>query len=457
MTVTVRFAPSPTGFLHIGNARPALINWLFALRREGRFILRYDDTDKERSTEEFASAIAEDLGWLGIAPHESFRQSDRLPLYDAAAEKLKAAGLLYPCYETSDELERRRARARALGRPPVYDRAALKLGDEERARLEAEGRRPHWRFLLPNHDGDPFVTRRVERSWDDLCRGAQSIDLASLSDPVLVREDGSYLYTLPSIVDDIAAGVTHVIRGEDHVANTGVQIAIFEALDAAPPVFGHHNLLTTISGEGLSKRKGALSLRSLREDGFEPMAVASLAVLTGTSHAVEPAESLHQLSEVFDLADVSRSSAKFDPQELRPLNAKLVHSLPYADVAERLSGLGIAETHPGGEAFWLAVRENCETVADAARWWRAVTSPQPLPVAEDDATFLREAAELLPPEPYDETTWGAWTGALKERTGRKGRGLFLPLRKALTGEEHGPDMKALLPLIGQRNSAARLS
>lgn len=457
MTVTVRFAPSPTGFLHIGNARPALINWLFALRREGRFILRYDDTDKERSTDEFASAIAEDLGWLGIAPHESFRQSDRLPLYDAAAEKLKAAGLLYPCYETPDELERRRARARALGRPPVYDRAALKLSDEERARLEAEGRRPHWRFLLPNHDGDPFVTRRVERSWDDLCRGAQSIDLASLSDPVLVREDGSYLYTLPSIVDDIAAGVTHVIRGEDHVANTGVQIAIFEALDAAPPVFGHHNLLTTISGEGLSKRKGALSLRSLREEGFEPMAVASLAVLTGTSHAVEPAESLQQLAEVFDLADVSRSSAKFDPQELRPLNAKLVHSLPYADVAERLAGLGIAEAHPGGEAFWLAVRENCETVADAARWWRAVTSPQPLPVAEDDATFLREAAELLPPEPYDETTWGAWTGALKERTGRKGRGLFLPLRKALTGEEHGPDMKALLPLIGQRNSAARLS
>ena len=346
MTVTVRFAPSPTGFLHIGNARPALINWLFALRREGRFILRYDDTDKERSTEEFAAAIAEDLGWLGIVPHESFRQSDRLPLYDAAAEKLKAAGLLYPCYETSDELERRRARARALGRPPVYDRAALKLGDDDRARLEAEGRRPHWRFLLPNHDGDPFVTRRVERSWDDLCRGAQSIDLASLSDPVLVREDGSYLYTLPSIVDDIAAGVTHVIRGEDHVANTGVQIAIFEALDASPPVFGHHNLLTTVSGEGLSKRKGALSLRSLREDGFEPMAVASLAVLTGTSHAVEPAESLERLAEIFDLADVSRSSAKFDPEELRPLNAKLVQSLPYADVAERLSGLGIADAQP---------------------------------------------------------------------------------------------------------------
>ncbi|WP_186389366.1 glutamate--tRNA ligase [Stappia sp. TSB10P1A] len=457
MTVTVRFAPSPTGFLHIGNARPALINWLFALRREGRFILRYDDTDKERSSEEFAAAIAEDLGWLGIAPHESFRQSDRLPLYDAAAEKLKAAGLLYPCFETADELERRRARARALGRPPVYDRAALKLGDEERARLESEGRRPHWRFLLPNHDGDPFVTRRVERSWDDLCRGAQNIDLASLSDPVLVREDGSYLYTLPSIVDDIAAGVTHVIRGEDHVANTGVQIAIFEALGAAPPAFGHHNLLTTVSGEGLSKRKGALSLRSLREEGVEPMAVASLAVLTGTSHAVEPAESLARLAEVFDLADVSRSSAKFDPQELRPLNAKLVHALSYADVAARLSAMGILDAPPGGEAFWLAVRENCETVADAARWWRAVTAPQPLPVAEEDRAFLVEAADLLPQEPYDETTWGAWTGALKERTGRKGRGLFLPLRKALTGEEHGPDMKALLPLIGQRNSAARLS
>ncbi|WP_029057395.1 glutamate--tRNA ligase [Stappia stellulata] len=452
MTVTVRFAPSPTGFLHIGNARPALMNWLFALREGGRFVLRYDDTDRDRSTAEFADAIGEDLAWLGIRPHESFRQSERIAQYDAAAEKLRAAGLLYPCYETAEELERRRGRARALGRPPIYDRAALKLTDAERSALEAEGRQPHWRFLLPNHDGDPFVTRRADVSWSDLCRGEQTIDLASLSDPVLIRADGSYLYTLPSIVDDIASGITHVIRGEDHVANTAVQLAIFKALDAAPPVFAHHNLLTTVSGEGLSKRKGALSLRSLREAGFEPMAVASLAVLSGTSHSIEPADTMAALAEMVSLADVSRSAAKFNPEDLRPLNARLVHRLPFDAVADRLQALGIA----GGAGFWEAVRENCETVGDAARWWRAVNDPQPLPVAPEDAGYLARAAELLPKEPWDDTTWGAWTGALKAETGRKGKGLFLPLRKALTGEAHGPDMKALLPLIGRRNSVARL-
>ncbi|MHC5653309.1 glutamate--tRNA ligase [Stappia sp. ICDLI1TA098] len=453
MTVTVRFAPSPTGFLHIGNARPALMNWLFALREGGRFILRYDDTDRERSTQAFADAIAGDLDWLGIRPHESFRQSERIALYDAAAARLKAAGLLYACYETADELERRRARARALGRPPVYDRAGLKLTDADRAKLEAEGRVAHWRFLLPNFETDPFETRRTEVSWDDLCRGAQSVDLASLSDPVLIREDGTYLYTLPSIVDDIAAGVSHVIRGEDHVANTAVQIAIFQALEATPPVFAHHNLLTTVSGEGLSKRKGALSLRSLKEEGVEPMAVASLAVLTGTSHAIEPAESLAALAGMIELADVSRSSAKFDPSDLRPLNARLVHALAFDAVAERLAELGVG----GGAAFWLAVRENCEIVADAARWWKAVDAPARVTPDAGDADYLALAARTLPQEPWDETTWGTWTAALKAESGRKGKALFLPLRKALTGEDHGPDMKWLLPLIGRCNSVARLS
>jgi glutamyl-tRNA synthetase len=431
MTATVRFAPSPTGFLHIGNARPALMNWLFALREGGRFVLRYDDTDRERSTAEFAEAISEDLAWLGIHPHESFRQSERIAQYDAAAERLRAAGLLYPCYETAEELERRRGRARALGRPPVYDRAALKLSDEDRAALEAEGRKPHWRFLLPNHDGDPFVTRRSECSWSDLCRGEQTIDLASLSDPVLIRADGTYLYTLPSIVDDIASGITHVIRGEDHVANTAVQLAIFKALEATPPVFAHHNLLTTVSGEGLSKRKGALSLRSLREAGFEPMAVASLAVLSGTSHSIEPAETMAALAEMVSLADVSRSAAKFNPDDLRPLNARLVHRLPFEAVADRLQALGVA----GGAAFWEAVRENCETVGDAARWWRAVSDPQALAVDPEDADYLARAAELLPAEPWDDTTWGTWTAALKAKTGRKGKALFLPRRGARPGHE----------------------
>ncbi|MTI00334.1 glutamate--tRNA ligase [Roseibium sp. RKSG952] len=452
MTTTVRFAPSPTGHIHIGNSRTALFNWLYAKKSGGTFILRFDDTDTERSRAEFADAIATDLQWLGINPDRIERQSARVESYDLAAEKLKAAGLLYPCYETPEELDRRRSRARALGRPPVYDRAGLKLTNDERAAFEAEGRRPHWRFVLPNHDGDPFVTRRTEVSWEDLCRGAQSVDLASLSDPVLIREDGTYLYTLPSIVDDIDMGVSHVIRGEDHVANTGVQIAIFEALEAKAPVFGHHNLLTTRDGEGLSKRKGALSIGSLRDAGLEPMSVASLAVLTGTSHAVEPMADLEALAEAFDLASVSRSSAKFDPEEVNGLNARLVHDMPYTAVSGRLTRLGIV----GGEAFWLAVRGNCGKVADAQVYWQIVTGPVEGIVGDDDQDLIAAAREALPDGDITEETWSAWTGDLKARTGRKGKALFMPLRKALTGLEHGPDMKVLLPLIGRQSVLQRL-
>lgn len=452
MTVTVRFAPSPTGHIHLGNSRPALFNWLFAKKEGGRFILRFDDTDLERSKQEYADSIETDLRWLGIEPDVIERQSARVASYDAAAEKLKQDGLLYPCYETPDELERRRSRQRALGRPPVYDRAGLKQTADERATFEAEGRKPHWRFVLPNHDGDPFATKRTDVTWTDLCRGEQSVDLASLSDPVLIRADGTYLYTLPSIVDDIDMGVTHVIRGEDHVANTGVQIAIFKALGAKAPIFGHHNLLTTRDGEGLSKRKGALSIGSLREDGLEPMAVASLAVLTGTSQAVEPLTDMAALTDKFDLASVSRSSAKFDPEELKSLNARLVHDLPFDAVKDRLEALQIG----GGAAFWDTVRGNCDTVGDAAPYWAILTGPVTGRIEEEDREFLSSAAALLPDGDVTEETWGAWTSALKAETGRKGRGLFMPLRRVLTGLDHGPDMKAMLPLIGRHNILDRL-
>ncbi len=385
-------------------------------------------------------------------PDRIERQSERVASYDAAAQKLKDAGLLYPCYETPDELERRRSRQRALGRPPVYDRTGLKLSDEERAAFEAEGRKPHWRFVLPNHDGDPLQTKRTDVTWNDLCRGQQSIDLASLSDPVLVRADGTYLYTFTSIVDDIDMAVTHIIRGEDHVSNTGVQIAIFEALGAIPPVFGHHNLLTTVDGEGLSKRKGALSLGSLREEGLEPMAVASLAVLTGTSQAVEPVQTMDALVKKFDLASVSKSAAKFDPEELKTLNAKLVHDLPFEAVRERLEGLGIT----GGKAFWTAVRGNCAVVADAIGYWSVVTGPVECRVEDEDEEFVARARSLLPEGEVTPETWGNWTSALKAETGRKGRGLFMPLRRVLTGMDHGPDMKDLLPLIGRQNILDRL-
>ena len=328
MTVTVRFAPSPTGHLHIGNLRTALFNWLFAQRQGGRFVLRFDDTDKERSRTEFADQIAVDLAWIGLAPDRVIRQSERLALYDAAAERLKAAGLLYPCYETPDELDRKRKRLAARNLPPVYGREALRLTDDERQALEAEGRKPHWRFLLPNFADDPLQPQRTEIHWDDLVRGPQTVDLASLSDPVLIRGDGSYLYTLPSIVDDGDVGVTHVIRGDDHVTNTGVQIAIFEALGLTPPVFGHHNLLTTVSGEGLSKRSGALSLVSLREAGLEPMAVASLAVLVGLPGAIDALPDLAALAERMQFEGSSQSASKFDPSELDRLNADLVHAMP---------------------------------------------------------------------------------------------------------------------------------
>lgn len=457
MTAIVRFAPSPTGHIHIGNVRTALFNWLFAQKAGGNFILRFDDTDVERSRLEYAEAIERDLAWLGVTPTRIERQSARVARYEEASETLKRAGLLYPCYETPEELDRRRKRHRARGLPPVYDRSALKLSDEERAAFEAEGRRPHWRFLLPNFDTDPFIPVKTDVRWDDLCRGSQSVDLASLSDPVLVRGDGSYLYTLPSILDDIDMGVSHVIRGEDHVANTGVQIAIFKALEATPPTFAHHNLLTTSSGEGLSKRSGALSVASLREAGYEPMTVVSLAVLIGTSEAVEPVADMAELAVRFDLSKVSRSPAAFDPADLDGLNAKLLHHTDYAHVRERLLASGFL----GGEdrlcAFWQAVCGNISKFDEIADWWRVVEGPVMPVVDAEDADLIAAAHELLPEEPWDETTWKAWTNAVKDATGRKGRGLFMPLRKALTGLEHGPELARLLPLIGRRDSLARLS
>jgi len=438
----VRFAPSPTGYLHIGNARPALLNFLFARRAGGRFLLRLDDTDRERSTEAFAQAVSEDLAWLGIEPDLFARQSERSASHDAAAERLKAGGRLYPCYETPEELERRRKRQMGRGLPPIYDRAALALTEAERAALEAEGRRPHWRFRLDH--------RTV--GWDDLVRGPAHVECGSLSDPVLVRADGSYLYTLPSVVDDGEMGVTHVIRGEDHVTNTGVQVQLFEALGFPVPVFGHHNLLTTADGEGLSKRLGHLSLRGLREAGYEPAAVRSLAVLTGSAEAVRAVATLDDLAALIDLAHISRAPARFDPAELDGLNARIVHETSYEEARERLLAMGVPEGE--AEAFWLAVRANLGRVADASEWWRVVTGP--VTPAIPDPDFVAKAAALLPEGPFDGGAWKVWTEAVKRETGAKGRALFMPLRQALTGLDHGPDMSALLPLIGRERALARL-
>jgi glutamyl-tRNA synthetase len=429
--------------MHIGNARTALLNWLYVRPRGGRFILRFDDTDLERSKAEYAEAIEKDLAWLGVAPDLVRRQSERMAAYAAAAETLKAQGRLYPAYETAEELDRRRRRQQALGRPPVYDRAALRLTDAERAALEASGRKPHWRFRL-----EPRTVR-----WDDMVRGESRVDCESLSDPVLRREDGSYLYTLPSVVDDIEFGVTHVIRGEDHVTNTGPQIQIFEALAGAAPRFGHHNLLTDAGGEGLSKRTGALSIGSLREKGVEPLAVAALAVLVGSAEAVRPVASLDELAAMVDLAHLSHGAARFDEAELDALSARTLHHMPYEAVADRLEALGIAG--PGAEGFWLAVRGNLARLEEAAIWRQVVEGE--IATIVEDREFLRLAASRLPEGAWDQTTWAVWTKELKTLTGRKGRELFHPLRLALTGRESGPELAALLPLIGRAKALARLS
>ncbi|HXY59106.1 MAG TPA: glutamate--tRNA ligase [Methylocystis sp.] len=438
----VRFAPSPTGRIHIGNARPALFNYLFALRHNGRFVLRFDDTDFARSTAAFAEAIELDLRWLGVIPDITLHQSERFGLYEAAARRLREAGRLYPCYETAEELERRRKLQQARGQPPVYDRAALSLSPQTRAKLEAEGRRAHWRFKLEHRT----------KEWNDLIRGPAHIDCASLSDPVLVREDGGFLYTLPSVADDIDLAITHIIRGEDHVANTAVQMQLFEALGAEAPQFAHHNLLVSSEGEGLSKRTGALSIAALREEGYEPMAVAALATLTGSSDAVQAVRSLNELAGKFDLAHVSRNLARFDPADLAALTHKTLAQLAYDDVRERLAAHDIVGFK--AEPFWRAVRGNVARFDDVTGWWRVVEGE--IERAREDEAFLAQALELLPNEPWDETTWGAWTSGIKASTGRKGRSLFHPLRLALTGAETGPELAALLPLIGRARAAARL-
>lgn len=440
MTV-VRWAPSPTGRIHLGNARPALLNWFYARRHGGRYVLRMDDTDQARSTREFADDIEVDLAWLGVTPDLLVRQSERTAFYDAARDRLIAAGRLYPCYETEDELDRRRKRARALNKPPIYDRAALKLTDEDRARLEAEGRKPHWRFKL---DGRPV-------HFDDLIKGLQTVNTASMSDPVLVREDGSYLYTLPSVVDDIGLGITHVIRGEDHVSNTGTQIEIFEALGGAVPTFAHHNLLTDAEGQGFSKRLGSQSISDFRAEGYEPMAIAIMASITGTSLPIETYETLDEIANRLDFSMISHGAARFDPTELNALNGRLLHAMPYEAARARLSSLGLE-----GEALWLLLRDNLSKFSDIAELSKLVTGPIEPVVAEEDREFLSLAKALLPEEPWDHTTWSHWTDALKTATGRKGKALFLPLRLALTGRHDGPELKSLLPLVGRKASLDRL-
>ena len=441
MTVITRFAPSPTGNLHVGNIRAALHNWLWARKSGGKFLLRLDDTDLERSRPEYEDAIRADLSWLGLNWDSEEKQSDRFALYERRFEQLKASGHVYPAYETQQELELRRKVLLGRGLPPVYDRAALSLTADQIAAYEAEGRKPHWRFKL-DHD-QPIV-------WTDLIRGEQRFDPKLLSDPVIRRADGSWLYMLPSVIDDVDMGITHVLRGEDHVSNTAAQIQMFAALDAQLPSFAHEALLTGSEGK-LSKRLGSLGVAHFREIGLEPMAVLSLLARLGTSMPVEPFANVEPLVESFDFAHFGRAPARFDEAELAALNQKIVHLLPYEAVSARL---------PTGmdEAGWNAIRPNLENVAQAADWWRIVTGPveAPAPEEEEDRAFLGSARDILGNLEFGPDIWPALTAALKDQTGRKGKMLFLPLRRALTGLDHGPDMAQLLPLIGREEALRRL-
>jgi glutamyl-tRNA synthetase len=403
-------------------------------------MLRLDDTDAERSTEAYAEGIKDDLEWLGLNWDLEAKQSYRYNSYEKAVRELTERGLLYPCFETEEELERKRKLQLAKGRPPVYDRSALTMTDEVREKFEAEGRRPHWRFKLDH--------RRV--SWTDLVRGEQSIDCASLSDPVMIRQGGGYLYTLPSVVDDIDFEISHVIRGEDHVANTAVQIQLFEALGAKAPEFAHHNLLVGADGETLSKRKGALSIKGLRDDGLEPLAINSHAATIGSSHPVEPHQSMDDIAELFDFTKLSRAPARFDETELQQVNARLLHEMPFETVRERLKEMGVE----GGEPFWQAVRGNIERFGDVLVWWRVVGGNIDPEIEDQD--FCLAALDVLPQPPFDDQSWSVWTSAVKEKTGVKGKALFMPLRLALTGQTSGPELKQLLPLIGYDRVRARL-
>ena len=440
MTVTTRFAPSPTGRLHVGNIRTALHNWLLAKQAGGRFLLRIDDTDAERSQEGYVDAIREDLAWLGIIPDGEERQSSRFDMYERDFKKLAEQGRVYPCYETAQELDLKRKSLLGRGLPPIYDRGALQLSEAERAEKAAAGEQPHWRFLL-DHD------QPIE--WEDGIRGAQHFDPRQMSDPVIRRGDGSWLYMLPSVIDDIAMGVTDVLRGEDHVSNTATQRQMFGALGAQPPRFAHEALLVGTEGK-LSKRLGSLGLDALRETGIEPQTLVAMLARLGTSDPVDASLDAEALAAGFDLSHFGRAPARFDEAELDRLNASVVHALSYDAVAHRLP-----ETM--GEAGWKAIRPNLAHVAEAADWWRIVTGPVPVPeLAAEDRAYLDQAVAVLSAQQWGDDPWRALTSALKEATGRKGKMLFLPLRLALTGLGHGPDMAALLPLIGQDAALARL-
>jgi len=432
---TTRFAPSPTGWLHIGNLRAALFNYAISRQNDGTFILRIDDTDQERSSQDYIDGILADLTWLGLSWDKIEHQSKRMDRYAAAKQRLIDMGRLYECFETPTELDLKRKKLLNMGKPPVYDRAALDLTEDEKAALRAERGGSHWRFKLDH--------TRIE--WTDGIIGDISIDAASVSDPVLFKNDGQILYTLASVVDDTEMGITDVVRGSDHVTNTATQIQMIEALGGDVPRFAHHSLLTGPQGEALSKRLGTLSLKDLRASGIAPLAILSLMARLGSSDPVELRANVTEIVDGFDLSKFGSAPTKFDAEDLKPLTARYLATLSRADVADTLTAAGVPDDL--AEPFWQVVRENIDTLDDVATWWALFRDGATPLVDDEDRAFVAEAFDLLPPLPYGPDTWGTWTSAVKTATGRKGKGLFMPLRKAITGRARGPEMADVMPLL----------
>lgn len=443
MTVRLRFAPSPTGFLHAGNARTALINWLFAKKHKGEFILRLDDTDLERSKREFEEGIYEDLKWLGLVHDEFFKQSDRLEHYAQATESLKASGRLYPCYETEEELTFKRRAQLARGIPPKYDRASLNLTQEQITAYEAEGRRPHWRFLL--------TPGSIQ--WNDLAHGPLRFDADNLTDPILVREDGSPVYTLSSVVDDIDSAITHIIRGDDHITNTAIQIQLFQALGKAIEdlCFGHLPLISGEQGENLSKRLGSISLRNFREEHLDPMSINSYLAKLGTSEEIAPFTTLEELAATFDISKFGHASPRFSVEMLKRINEKLLHLMPYALAKQKLESCGHTMID---ESFWQTYQSNLIVIDDIKKLYDICYGT--ITPVKQDRSFIATALETMPESPWDETTWNIWSSRIKEKTGLSGKALFMPLRLALTAQEHGPEMKKIILDIGRERASHRL-
>ena len=437
----VRFAPSPTGYLHIGNFRTALINFLFAKNKNGHFMLRIDDTDDERSLKKYEDAIKEDLSWVGINWDSLEKQSSRLSYYDQALQKLLDKKRAYPCFETAEELSLKRKKQLSSGKPPIYDRSALNLSDSDIADLKAKGRSPHYRFLLDHKDVN----------WNDLVKGTSQYNMSNLSDPVIIREDGRVIYTLASVVDDIDFEVTDILRGEDHMTNSAAQIQLFEALESSPPNLGHLSLLTDISGAGLSKRLGSISLRDLKDEGFQPMAISSLLSKVGSSDAIEIFRDINQIISDFDISKFGKSKPKFDKNELRGLNSKLFKMLDFSDISNQLKKFNFKISSD----FWELVKGNIENLEELELWWNIIYGN--IEPKYNDENFLNTALETLPEGNFDKNTWTNWTSILMKETGRKGKELYNPIRMSLTGQNKGPEMATLVFLMGREKVLERLT